>query len=127
MFIYIQVLMVSRVTGGGAFDGRLSEGDVVLKVGGRPVTRPQDIVAIFYPFSQFCGINTSLLSLQKQPNTAQNIFQRRVEYGKYAGGGAPHAALRVRQRRQQPGLDGAALAGSGGYYYYDYYYYYYYD
>ena len=41
------------------------------------------IVAIFYPFSQFCEMNTSLLSLQKQPNTAPNLFQRGVEYGKY--------------------------------------------
>ena len=28
-------------------------------------------------------INISLLSLQKQPNTAPNLFQRGVEYGKY--------------------------------------------
>ena len=28
------------------------------------------IVAIFYPFSQFCEINISLLSLQRQPKTA---------------------------------------------------------
>ena len=42
------------------------------------------IVAIFYPFSQFCEINVSLLSLQKQPNAAPNLFQRGVEYGKYA-------------------------------------------
>ena len=41
------------------------------------------IVAIVYPFSQFCEINISLLSLQKQPNTAPNLFQRGVEYGKY--------------------------------------------
>ena len=40
-------------------------------------------VAIFYPFSQFCEITISLLSLQKQPNTAPNVFQRGVEYGKY--------------------------------------------
>ena len=40
-------------------------------------------VAIFYPFSQFCEINISLLSLQTQPNTAPNLFQRGVEYGKY--------------------------------------------
>ena len=45
------------------------------------------IVAMFYPFSQFCEMNISLLSLQKQPNTAPNLFQRGVEYGKYAGGG----------------------------------------
>ena len=41
------------------------------------------IVAIFCPFSQFCEINVSLLSLQTQPNTAPNLFQRGVEYGKY--------------------------------------------
>ena len=47
------------------------------------------ILAIFYPFSQFCEINTSLLSLQKQPNTAPNLFQRRVEYGEYDRVGNP--------------------------------------
>ena len=41
------------------------------------------IVAIFYPFSQFCEINIFLLSLQKQPNTGPNLSQRGVEYGKY--------------------------------------------
>ena len=44
------------------------------------------IVAIFYPFSQFCEIDSSLLSLRKQPNTAPNLFQRGVEYGKYDDG-----------------------------------------
>ena len=34
------------------------------------------ILAIFYPFSQFCEINVFLQSLQKQPNTAPNLFQR---------------------------------------------------
>ena len=43
-----------------------------------------DIVAIFCPFSQFSEINISLLSLQTQPNPAPNLFQRGVEYGKYA-------------------------------------------
>ena len=38
------------------------------------------IVAIFYPFSQFCEIGISSLSLQKQPKTAPNLFQRGVEY-----------------------------------------------
>ena len=42
------------------------------------------MVAIFCPFSQFCEINSFLLSLQTQPNTAPNLFQRGVEYGKYA-------------------------------------------
>ena len=42
-----------------------------------------NIVAIFYPFSQFCEITISLLSLQKQPNAAPNLFQRGVEYGNY--------------------------------------------
>ena len=46
------------------------------------------IVAIFYPFSQFCEISSSLLSLQKQPNTAPNLFQRGVEYGKCGSGGS---------------------------------------
>ena len=41
------------------------------------------IVAIFYPFSQFCEIDISLLSLQTQPKTAPNLFKRGVEYGKY--------------------------------------------
>ena len=45
--------------------------------------RPTLVVAIFYPFSQFCEIDSSLLSLQKQPQTAPNLFQRGVEYGKY--------------------------------------------
>ena len=45
----------------------------------------EDIVAIFYPFSQFCETNISLLSLQRQPGTAQNLFQMGVEYGKYGG------------------------------------------
>ena len=49
--------------------------------------RPRSyIVAIFYPFSQFCEMNISLLSLQTQPNTAPNLFQRGVEYGKYVIG-----------------------------------------
>ena len=47
------------------------------------VFRAEIIVAIFYPFSQFCEIDVSLLSLQKQPKTAPNLFQRGVEYGKY--------------------------------------------
>ena len=42
------------------------------------------IVAIFCPFSQFCEITISLLSLQTQPNTAPDLFQSGVEYGKYA-------------------------------------------
>ena len=43
------------------------------------------MVAIFYPFSQFCEIIISLLSLQTQGKTAANLFQRGVEYGKYVG------------------------------------------
>ena len=53
------------------------------------------IVDIFCPFGQFCEINISLLSLQKQPNTAPNLFQRGVEYGKYAGGAPRAERLRV--------------------------------
>ena len=41
------------------------------------------IVAIFYPFSQFCEIFIFLLSLQKQPKTVPNLFQRGVDFGKY--------------------------------------------
>ena len=40
------------------------------------------ILAIFYPFSQFCEIGISLLSLYKQPKTAPYLFQRGVDYGK---------------------------------------------
>jgi len=39
--------------------------------------------AIFYTFSQFCEIGVSLLSLQKQPKRAPNLFQRGVEYATY--------------------------------------------
>lgn len=38
-----QVLMVSRVTTGGACDGQLCEGDVILRVADTPVTRPQEV------------------------------------------------------------------------------------
>ena len=58
-----------------------------------------NMVAIFCPFGLFCEINISLLSLQTQPNTAPNLFQRGVEYGKYvktisylAGAGRPRQA-----------------------------------
>ena len=50
---------------------------------GEPRAPRQVIVAIFNPFSQFCEIYISLLSLQTQPNTAPNLFQRGVEYGEY--------------------------------------------
>ena len=43
------------------------------------------IVAMLYPFSQFCEIDSFLLSLQKEPKTAANLFQRGIEYGKYRG------------------------------------------
>ena len=48
------------------------------------------ILATFYPFSQFCEIKISFLSLQTQPNTAPNLFQRGVEYGKYVPSASPH-------------------------------------
>ena len=48
---------------------------------------PDLMVAIIYPFCQFCEINISLLSLQTQPDTAPNLFQRGVEYGKYGSEG----------------------------------------
>ena len=54
-----------------------------------------NIVAIFYPFSQFCEISISLLSLQTQPNIAPNLFQRGVEYGKYATGTGSQTNLRA--------------------------------
>ena len=46
----------------------------------RPSSAPlgktaRTIVAIFYPFSPFCEIDISLLSLQTQPNTAQIYFR----------------------------------------------------
>ena len=41
------------------------------------------IVAIFYPFSQFCEIDICLPSLEKQPKRAPNLFQRGGEYGKW--------------------------------------------
>ena len=50
----------------------------------RPHLEATDSVAMFYPFSQFCEIDTCLLSLQKQPKPAPNLFQRGgVEYVKY--------------------------------------------
>ena len=54
------------------------------------------IVAICYPFSQFCEIKVSLLSLQTQPNTAPILFQKGVEYGKYVCG-ARVAVVRFRR------------------------------
>ena len=62
------------------------------------------VVAIFYPFSQFCEINISLLSLQKQPNTAPSLFQRGVEYGKYA----------TKARREIMHGSGEGLQGEAG-------------
>ena len=47
--------------------------------------RGSDIVAIFYPFSQFCEIDVSPPSLQSRPKTAPHLFQRVVEYGEYGG------------------------------------------
>ena len=73
----------------------------------------QDIVAIFYPFSQFCEINISLLSLQTQPNTAPNLFQRGAEYGKYAGAAAAAAAPRGRLRAVPVRLGVRLLRGGG--------------
>ena len=42
------------------------------------------IAATFYPFGQFCEIDSSLRSLQKHTKATPNLFQRGVEYGKYA-------------------------------------------
>ena len=41
------------------------------------------MVAIFYPFSQFYEIDISLPSLSEHTNTAPNLFQRGVDYGKH--------------------------------------------
>ena len=48
-----------------------------------PVCASTRILAIFYSFSRFREINVSLLSLQNQPKTTPNLFQRGVEYGEY--------------------------------------------
>ena len=58
-----------------------------------------------YSTSQFCEIDVSLLSLQNQPKTAPNLFERGVEYGKYAlrglvGEGRPRAELRAEDADQ---------------------------
>ena len=67
IYIYIYVRSASeRAKAGGLRDSRLL------------MYFPYRIVAIFYPFSQFCEIDISLLSLQKQPKTASNLFQRGV-------------------------------------------------
>jgi len=50
-----QVMLVSRVTAGGAFDKRLAEGDVVLRVAGQPVTRPQDVERLMELHSKGSG------------------------------------------------------------------------
>ena len=46
-----------------------------------------DKVAILYPFSRFCEIYVSLLSLEKHPTTAPNLFQSGVESGQFGGSG----------------------------------------
>ena len=46
------------------------------------------VVAIIYPFSQSCEIRISPLGLQSQRETASNLFQRGVEYGRYVHGSA---------------------------------------
>ena len=71
IYIYIVVLAAREAVGRAAIARRPRIASSII------------IVAIFYPFSQFCEINISLLSLQTQPNTAPNLFQRGVEYGKY--------------------------------------------
>ena len=52
-------------------------------------TPAQAVVATFYPFSQFCEIEISPLSLQTQPKASLNLFQRGVDYGKYGNDGVP--------------------------------------
>ena len=56
---------------------------VYIFLSGEPQADNTSILVISYPFSQFCEIIISLLSLQKPPNTAPNLFQRGVEYGEY--------------------------------------------
>ena len=43
----------------------------------------KDIVAIFYPFSQFCEIGISSLSLQKERKTDLSLFHGGVECAMY--------------------------------------------
>ena len=93
------------------------------------------IVAIFYPFSQFCEIGASLLSLQSSQKQPPRHFRGGVEYGKgvlpsLTPLGAPHRASQSARRRP-------SLASSLGVlssitcsiiitvYYYCYQYYYY--
>ena len=59
------------------------------------------IVAIFYPFSQFCEIDIALLSSETQPNTTPNLFQRGVEYGKYGEQRALGGPLRTRREQRE--------------------------
>jgi len=70
------------------------------------------IVATFYPFSQFCEIGISSLSLQKQPKTAPNLFQRGVEYATYVNQDDalhPMRCLRWQRQERTPSEKGEVL------------------
>ena len=71
LYLYLSIYFKSATVGAPSAAGDATRARTAL------------IVAIFYPFSQFCEINIYLLSLQTQPNTSPNLFQRGVEYGKY--------------------------------------------
>ena len=82
------------------------------------------IVAIFYPFSQFCEIIISLPSLQTQPNAAPNLFQRGVEYGKYEDLTFENDIDKVNDTNDDATNDSNKHTATTYYYYYYYYYYY---
>ena len=85
----------------------------------RPAPRVSGRSCHILPFQPILW-NISLLSLQKQPNTAPNLFQRGVEYGKY--GGAANEWMNAHTRHILPpseidgGLFLAVFTGSDGRY-----------
>ena len=83
IYIYIYIYILSAVRQ-PTTSRTLRDRRATLEITFRRKARALSIVAIFCHFSQFCEIDMSLLSLQKQPNTTPNLFQRGVEYGKYA-------------------------------------------
>ena len=83
IYIYIYSVEAGQVVRPGRGSSR---GDAAHLQDGDP--RDSYSVAIFYPFSQFCEIGIFPPSPNKQPNTAPNLFQRGVEYGKVVIGPA---------------------------------------
>ena len=84
--IYIYIYIHDIYTCDPKVPGRPEGPGGVPEAGHPPAERysaDQGMVAIFCPFSKFCEMNISLLSLQTQPNAAPNLYQRGVEYGKY--------------------------------------------